>query len=468
MKVKVIIPFVVVFVIAVFFFFGKENEEFKLVAENFILRAAEETIISDSEVGTGFSVAEEPRQAVTEATIMALKGKTQRNPDFAIIFASSGSDLTRILHSVREILGKDIKIFGGTSDSRAVMTDKGFVRVTRRGYIEAGIEGPKGLAIMTVSSKDITFGVGSADLSKFSSTQEMSQNALLKAIENAGKTPNELPQIVLLCSTIGIEEEVLEGFEKVLNQTMPVLGGTAGGPNLGVFGENESYKEGISVAVVYTDLPIGWIFEGGFDVTDNHAGTVTAIDGQNIIEIDNKPALEVYNEWLHGEIERLNEEVGEVGKIRDLLTLHPLYRKYTSHSGQDYFLFSHPWPKDIQLNDKTICTSTKIKIGEKIHLSHGTWETLINRIGNLPRKARIHGEMGMAREAVFSLGFICGGVMGVIPEEERDKLPFLVNYANNNAPFIAAFTWGEQGFFPGVGNKHGNLLTSFLVIGSKM
>jgi hypothetical protein len=46
-------------------------------------------------------------------------------------------------------------------------------------------------------------------------------------------------------------------------------------------------------------------------------------------------------------------------------------------------------------------------------------------------------------------------------------MPILINYANKDAPFIAPFTWGEQGQFPGVGNKHGNLLTSFLVIGSK-
>jgi len=67
----------------------------------------------------------------------------------------------------------------------------------------------------------------------------------------------------------------------------------------------------------------------------------------------------------------------------------------------------------------------------------------------------------------LAIGFICGGVMGVIPETEREKLPILINYTNNNAPFIANFTWGEQGHFPGIGNKHGNLLTSFLVIGPK-
>ncbi len=55
--------------------------------------------------------------------------------------------------------------------------------------------------------------------------------------------------------------------------------------------------------------------------------------------------------------------------------------------------------------------------------------------------------------------------MRVIPEEEPQKMALLINYANHDAPFIAPLSWGEQGYFPGVGYKHGNLLTSFLVIG---
>jgi hypothetical protein len=46
-------------------------------------------------------------------------------------------------------------------------------------------------------------------------------------------------------------------------------------------------------------------------------------------------------------------------------------------------------------------------------------------------------------------------------------VPWLINYANHDAPFIAPFSWGEQGQFPGIGYQHGNLLTSFLVIGEK-
>ena len=183
------------------------------------------------------------------------------------------------------------------------------------------------------------------------------------------------------------------------------------------------------------------------------------------MEIDNMPAFDVYNEWLGGEIDRLYKEVGKPDVVKNLLTLHPLYRRYMATDGKIYFLFSHPWPTDNTLKKRYVSTGTKIKVGERVYLSHGTWETLVNRIGNLPRNAKVYGGIDVKARPVLGIGYICAGVMGVIPQTEREKLPLLINYTNNDAPFIASFTWGEQGHFPGIGSKHGNLLTSFLLIG---
>lgn len=133
----------------------------------------------------------------------------------------------------------------------------------------------------------------------------------------------------------------------------------------------------VIIAVIYTKLPLGWVFEGGFEAQDSHKGGLTKVDGGNILEIDGRPAVDVYDEWLGGKIKQLQQAGADDSTIRNFLILNPFYRRFTSRDGQDYFLFSHPWPVD------------------------------------------------------------------------------------------APFAWGEQGYFPGVGYKHGNLLTSFLVIGEK-
>jgi hypothetical protein len=308
--------------------------------------------------------------------------------------------------------------------------------------------------------------VGSADFTAHASVKEAGRAAIERALASAGKTAADRPRVILIGPTIGEEEELLLGMEQVVGKEAVILGGTLGGPKAAALDQDRVYEKGVCVAVIYTDLPLGWTFEGGFDVTDPHTGIVTKIEGHAIAEIDGRPALDVYDEWLGGRISKLVEEQAP-DRVRDLLCLCPIYRKLTSPSGEDYSLFSHPWPRESAPRDKAIMTSTNVGAGERIYLSRGTWETLLNRIGNLPRNAKLRGEIGVGARPLLGIGTICGGVLGVIPETERAKMPPLINYANNGAPFIANFTWGEQGHFPGLGNRHGNLTSGFLVIGTK-
>jgi hypothetical protein len=444
------------------FFFSEGKNELQLVPNERVIR--EQSVISSTEAGTGWSSKEDPAEAVKEAVEMALANKKNRSPDFAVIFASSGSDMDSILLHAKRLFHGQTKIYGGSSDSRAVMTNRGYAKATDRAYEYARLEQKRSLAVMTISSENILFGVGSVDCLDHISPQSAAKEAALGAAKNAGKSPDEKPQAILLTAPRGMEEEVLEGIEEIFGKETPILGGTAGGPTFASFGEAKAYERGISLAAIYTSLTVGWWFEGGFEVESSHSGVVTKVDGQAICEIDNRPALDVYDEWLRGAIRELVKEKKKFDLVRALLTLHPLYRKCTSPAGKVYFLFSHPWPKDPSLKEKFICTATKIKVGERIYLSHGTWEALMNRVGNLPKNARDNSRVQPEARPLFGVSYICSGVVGTIPEKEREKLPLLINQANNEAPFIGTFTWGEQGHFTGIGNKHGNLLTSFLVI----
>ena len=232
-------------------------------------------------------------------------------------------------------------------------------------------------------------------------------------------------------------------------------------------GNDHAYNKGVSIAVMYTDLPIGWVFEAGFERQDKFSGIVTKMDGQRIVEIDGMPAYEVYDKWLGGEVTRLRQLGEKSDTFRDFLSLHPLFRKRQAPDGNTYTIFSHPWAPNKNLITNGLNTTTDIKVGDRVYLSYGTWEVLLNRIGNLPINARRSIDLDDKAPVLLGIGTICGGVMGVIPDEERMKFPVLINYANRKAPFIASFTWGEQGALPGVGYQHCNLTTSFLIIGTK-
>lgn len=418
------------------------------------------------EVGTGWSTNANSEAAITEALLMARKDSSERSTDLLIIFATSGSDMKSILTRAREIVGTETKIYGGTSDSRAVMTNDKFAAAATKGYDFSQSEAARAVAVMTITTSLIKFGVGSANCEEHPSPREAAKHAAQSAIRDSGEPTQPIPKVILLTSPRGQEEETILGVQDVVGAQVPIMGGTAGGPRFAVFGNPDKVNDtGVSMVAVYTDLPIGLRFEGGCEVDGKHSGVVTKVDGQEIIEIDSKPALDVYNEWLDGHIDQLFKNVGDIATIRTLLNLHPICRKYSTSDGQDRFLFSHPYPKDPSLKNRSIMTSTNIQFGERIYLGHGSWESLLNRIGSLPTNARLSSEVTHSFVPLFSIGYICAGIMGVIPEQERDKMPFLINYANDGVPFIAPFTWGEQGYFPGIGNKHGNLLMSFLVVG---
>jgi hypothetical protein len=459
---------VIVFVIVIaimFYFFQSQTGEFQLNPVQKTSNAS--TDVAGTEVGTGWSNNEDPVKATREAVAMALKGKKHQNPDFAIFFATSGSDIKAIHPQIQKLLGDKTKIFGGTSDTRCIMTDKGFERITSRRYEYAINEKKRGLSLMTITSTDISFGVSVTDFSGFPTIQAAAKAALSSAIQNSGRLVSAKPQAILMASTNQVEEEVIEGIQSLIGKTVPLIGGTVGGWKFGVVDSNHVYEKGVALAVIYTKFPVGWTFEGGFDVKDPHSAVVTKLDNDyTIAEIDHKPALDVYNEWRNNEVYDLFKKNGKADEISDLVTLNPLYRKYTAPDGQDYYLFQYLWLNDDTLKKKSILTSTKIKLGDRLYLSHGSWETLLNRIGNLPKNAKSRGNISINQKPLLGIGIICAGILGTIPENDREKIALLINYGNNEGvPFIFNFTWGEQGLFPGIGYKHGNLLTSYLVIG---
>jgi hypothetical protein len=420
---------------------------------------------SEGIAGTGYSTAEDSKAAIREAIDMASKRSGKNQADFCIIFGSSESDFSSILTETKQILGNKIKIFGGTSNLGSVMTEQKYLKACAKN--DSGTQIEKTLAVMTISTKDIVFGTALVNVSDSASAHDAAATVVKKAIEDAGKTIENKPKVILLYVTKGIEEETVAGIESVTGKDVPIFGGTAGGPKRIVMSNEGAYEKGISVAVLYTDLPVGLAFEAGYDITGKHSGVVTKVTGQNIEEIDGKPAIDVYNEWMDGEIERLaKKEMKKPAEIESFLALHPFYRKYTSSEGQDYYLFSRPWLNDPNMVNKFIKTNTKIMPQEKIYLSHGTWDILMNRMGIVASNAKMRCGLEPADKPALVMGIICGGMMGCIPEAEKSKFPYLINYSTSSDCIIGAFTSGEQGHFPGVGNKHGNLATSFLVIGS--
>ena len=424
-----------------------EKEGEVLVPEAPEEKPGEEMLMSS--VGYGWSVNDAETIAVAEAVSSVRAQLGDKSPEVAILFSTVGYDSDTVLRELRRLL-PGVQVYGGTS-CLAVQTRDGF---------HTGAKGS--LALLAVAAEDITFGVGGVSIDDFSSAKEAGKAAIQAAIDAAGEEGT--PKIVLMTGSVGHEEELLAGVEEVIGKDVPVLGGSAGDNTITgewkQFANEHVYSNGISLAVIYTDLKVGWAYEAGYILSASR-GTITSAEGRTIYEIDNRPAAVVYDEWTGGTV--VTEELETGGSILSKASYYPL-AKVIKQEGKEYSLSVHPL--SINVTDHSLEVFANVEEGDEVMLMHGDWELLLNRALTTPTKA-VESENLSKEDITFGIYSYCAGSMLAIPEDERQKMPVLVQTAIGDAPFIGTFTFGEQGHIRGVGNLHGNLVNSMIVFTEK-
>lgn len=399
----------------------------------------------------GWSVNGEESQAAKEAVSM-MKEKLIGEPTFAFLFSSIGYDEEKLLSEIKNLL-PETKIYGGTA-ALGPMTPDGF-----------HVGEKASLAIMGIATPEISWGVGGANLDELS-PQEAGKSAILAAIESAGKKRTEKPNIVFMTAAPGTEEKILKGIEDIIGKDVPVFGGSSGDNTITgewrQFVNDKVYRNGLALAVAYTDLKVGYFYEAGYPVTENK-GTVTRAEGRVIYEIDGRPAAEVYNEWTGGVFTQQLAKSGKVWGILAEATLYPIAKVLRAPGIEPFYLAVHPL--DIR-PDHSLGVFADMETGDEIVLLHGDWSMLLNRFRTTPKKTLETFKIEKG-EGLFALYTYCAGTLLAIPETERAKMPLLVKEVIGDTPFIGTFTFGEQGYVPEIGNHHGNLVNSIVIFSLK-
>jgi len=406
-------------------------------------------------VGYGWSTQQDEKTAMEEAVSMVRKQLRGVVPDYVLLFSTVGYDSEKVLREGRRLLGERVQIHGGTSSGT----------VFSLGGYHVGKGGS--LALLAVASPKITFGVGGSSIGKDGSARKAGTKAMLEAIKNAGKKRTDEPSLVLMTAAPGREEEIIQGIEDVIGKEVPIFGGSAGDNDQSgkwkEFANGEVYRDGVALTAVYTDLKVGWAFESGYLRTER-SGVATKVKGRIIYEIDHKPAAQVYDNWIGGELTEILKTEKEKLSIQAKTVLYPLAKFVKGKSGETYYLSTHPAPYGP--SQKFLEVHTNMEEGNELFLMHGSWELLLNRARTTSLQGTIRGRI-LPRDIAFGISFFCAGSMYAIPPEERPKIPLLVEDALVGAPFAGAFTFGEQGFLPGVGNVHGNLVSAAVVFSNK-
>lgn len=319
--------------------------------------------------------------------------------------------------------------------------------------------GNQNLCVFALSDPDGAYGTALASVE--TSMRDAARKATLEALKSAERV-GEVPELIWISATPGQEEEVIAGVESVVGSEVPILGGSAADNDVSgkwrIFDSKQIVQSGVIVSVLFPSRPVSFAYQSGYSPSA-HTGIVTKVSDRTVYEIDHKPALSVYSAWTDGEVAPSFDD-GDQQMILSESTLWPLGRELNRLSDVPFYLLAHP---AVAKEDGSIDLFASVAEGEEITLMEGRRQTLIERAGRVASLARKQGGPAMGKPKA-ALMIYCGGCMLSV-QDDIQKVVDGVNDALEGAPFLGAFTFGEQGNLLNGGNRHGNLMISCIVFG---
>ncbi|MDR0635781.1 MAG: FIST C-terminal domain-containing protein [Treponema sp.] len=378
---------------------------------------------------TGSSVAVDPKAAGKEAA-----GKVKAGLDsikIAFAYASVAYDLGQLLAGISEEL-PGIPVLGNTSFT-GVITPEGF------------ISGEKGfVGILALAGDDLSVGV--AGTPKGDCARETGRLAAKEAMKNAGKTCP--PDYFYMAAPPGEEETFLKGVSDVIGRK-PFFGGSAADNAIAgewkLFANQQVFADGITLAFFYAEKPATNLFTGAYRETGD-VGIITKVRDKRVLEeIDGKPALKRYAEWVGVDAESLKggnllvytitSPLGVKDRLGDLTAIrHPM-------NGNDDYSMNI----GANLAEKTAVIRMEGSVDELIASGADTLEALKKKMTAPP--------------AAFFLVH-CGGRRAGIGDR-IEELVAGVKKAADGVPFIMEFTFGEYGYEDDGNNTTGGLMLSY-------
>ncbi len=333
----------------------------------------------------------------------------------------------------------------GSSSCRGVLTNHGLSEFQQPGF-----------ALWAMKDDDGDFGCGFSDFGD--DVHGAVEQALDAAIEQADRD-GEIPDLVWVHSAPGQEECVVGTLNDLLDGDVLIVGGSSADEDLSAkwscFASTASSANGVAVAVFYTSFHVSSSFENGYIPTES-VGIATRTEGRVVYEIDHQPAARVYNQWVNGlvDLEAQPLPVHVLGTS----TLQPIGVAVGDVGGIPYYNLAHPETYTV---DEALSFFCDIREGEQLTLMQGTQDNIISRPGRVANEATnaLTTSESAELELVGGLFIFCGGCLLAV-EDRAAEIKDHIQPTMGQAPFLCAFTFGEQGRFVGGQNRHGNLMIS--------
>lgn len=376
-------------------------------------------------------------------------------PDCIFAFYSAVHD-DAALHALLRTRFPGTPVIGGSS-AEGVMSQHGLGASTS-------------LGLLVVTDPCGSYGVAAVPLGD--DPAGAAEGALYQALD-AAHAAGELPELVWIYQHPGREEAVLAGLRRVVGNRCPIVGGSAGvqfgAEHHRQLGPDGALQHGVVVAALFPSGGLSFAYQSGFEPTgdsgivtllgDAPSSTDDVISGsdRHLLEIDGRPAAEVYAGWTGGALPETQMRHG--GAITAASAFWPLGVADSDAGSLTYFRLVHVNEVSPELGLKTFAG---VGVGTRVHALRGSKDSLISRASRVAATA-VADLVDEGVDAAGALMAYCVGCRLALGDDIH-RVPDAARLGFPSMPFLGCFTAGEQGHAMG-SNVHSNLMISAVVFG---
>lgn len=364
-------------------------------------------------VGVGSSKRIDPFQAGKDAASIARDKMGWWRPDLTIVFASASFDQEEMLKGVRSVVG-DTPLIGAS----------GAGEITSLGPYK------KAIAVMTLRSDNLRATTGLGE----SISKDARESGRQVAREASGEKGEKRHIFMMMPDGLmGNGADIVKGAQEILGTSFPIVGGSAGDDFL--FQRTYQYYNDR----VLRDTVPGVLFSGDITVAigARHGWralgkprVVTRARANVLYEIDDKPAVRIYEEYFGKDAEELREE-----PLARIAIMYPLG---VSVPGEEEYLLRNALR--VNKDGSVVCVAELLE-GSEVRLMMGNRDSCIEAAKVSARQ--ILDTMGKAKAKV-AIVFSSVSRYKLLGRRSRLEIEAIREVLGKDVPLIGFYTFGEQ------------------------
>ena len=376
-------------------------------------------------MAVGHSADLEARKAGAAAVGDALIGE---DPRLLVVFCGHEYDLPELLAGIGDVAGGDVPVIGCST----------------AGEISASGPGDAGVVVMALGGSGFTVATAAARAEEGRLREASAEVAA--CVEQLGGAEHR----VLLLLTDGLggdQQEVVRGAYQTVGAEVPLVGGCAG-DGLKMKGTFQLHgrqvlDNAVVAAAIGSDAPIGIGVRHGWRRVGQPM-LVTASRGNQVHELDDAPALDVYLERLNAPLEARTDPAA----FTNFALTHPL--GLSRRSGEEVRFVA-----EADFEGRSIACIAQVPQGGQAWIMEGDDDSVLAATDDACREAvEALGGQG----PLGFLAFDCIARRGVLGDAGIEREVERISGYAGGAPVAGFYTYGEIARTHGISGFHNQTL----------